>query len=56
MTKEKKIGMTKEEKINASAEKDKFADEALTEDKLDNVAGGTEELEETEYLSFTVGK
>ena len=33
--------MTKEKNINASAEQDKFADERLTDDELENVAGGT---------------
>ena len=33
--------MTKEKNINANAVKDKFADELLTDDELDNVAGGT---------------
>ena len=35
------INMTKEKNINTSAAKDKFADELLTDDELDNVAGGT---------------
>lgn len=33
--------MTKEKNINVTAEQDKFADEVLTENELDNVAGGT---------------
>ena len=33
--------MTKEKNIDASAEKYKFADEILSDDELDNVAGGT---------------
>ena len=33
--------MTKEKNINATAEKDKFADELLSDDELENVAGGT---------------
>ena len=33
--------MTKEKNIDASAEKDKFADELLSNKELDSVAGGT---------------
>lgn len=33
--------MTKEKNINATAEQDKFADEILSDDEFDNVAGGT---------------
>ena len=51
--------MTEEKNINASAEKgkekDKFADEVLTENELDNVTGGTvEAYEDIELL--TTGK
>lgn len=32
--------MTEEKNINATTEQDKFADEVLTDDELENVAGG----------------
>ena len=32
--------MTKEKNINAIAEQDKFADEVMTDDELEQVAGG----------------
>ena len=34
------MSMTEEKYINASAKKDKFADEILSDDELENVVGG----------------
>lgn len=34
------ISMTKEKNINATAEQDRFADEVMTDDELEQLAGG----------------